>query len=195
MGCYGNDQKRQLLTPELQESLLRRNPFEDIINYVRQSGLVSDFERILYLCMKLYLQDQILVKVDRASMANSLEVRVPFLDHNLVEYASGIQSVYKLKSLTSKYVLKRAVRDLLPARVVHRRKAGFMIPVATWLERDLREMVEDLCSEQNLVDTGLFNPRYVRTILDDHFNHVADYRKQIWPLMCFLIWRRNYGAN
>jgi len=193
LGCFGNHQKRDLLTPELQQDLLRRNPFEDVINYVRQSGLVSDFERILYLCMKLYLQDDILVKVDRASMANSLEVRVPFLDYNLVEHVSGIQSVYKLRGLTTKYLLKRAARDYLPARIIKRRKAGFMMPVAMWLERDLRGLVEELCNPDDLKRDGLFNPACVRYMLDAHFNHVMDYRKQIWPLICFLLWKRNYG--
>jgi asparagine synthase (glutamine-hydrolysing) len=195
LGCYGNHQKRDILSDDVQAELVRENPFEDIINYVRQSGLVSDFERILYLCTKLYLQDQILVKVDRASMANSLEVRVPFLDHNLVEYVSGIPSDYKLRGLTSKYLLKRAAKPYLPKRIIKRRKAGFMMPVATWLEQDLRPMVEDLCAPSELEALGLFKPDVVRKMLDDHFNHVLDYRKQIWPLICFMTWRRNYGFN
>jgi asparagine synthase (glutamine-hydrolysing) len=193
MGCYSNEQKRVLFSEDTRQQLLRRNPFEDVINYVRQSGLVSDFERILYLCMKMYLQDQILVKVDRASMAHSLEVRVPFLDHNLVEYASGIQSVYKLKGFTTKYVLKRAMRNLLPKSITHRRKAGFMMPIAVWLKTDLRDLVEDACSREALEADGLFDPEFVRRLLDDHYNEVHDYRKQIWPLLCFQLWRRNYG--
>lgn len=193
MGFFGNEEKRRLLAPEMQRSLLRRNPFEDVINHVRQSGLVSDFERILYLCMKMYLQDDILVKVDRASMANSLEVRVPYLDHQLVEYAAGIQSVYKLRGLTTKYVLKLAARDLLPRNIIHRRKAGFMIPLASWIEQDLRGLVEDVCSTAALKQDGLFQPDYVRSLLDSHFQHKRDYRKLIWSLLAFLIWRGNYG--
>ena len=193
MGPYGNEQKRALLSTELQKSILRQNPFEDILRYVNQSGLVSDFERILYLCMKMYLQDDILVKVDRASMAHGLEVRVPYLDHHIVEYMSGVQSIYKLNGFTSKYLLKKAARGLLPAEIIKRRKAGFMIPLATWIKQDLRDIVEDMCSESRIKRDGWFNPRTVRTMLDDHYSGRRDYRKMIWTLLAFQMWKENYG--
>ncbi|HMO04394.1 MAG TPA: asparagine synthase (glutamine-hydrolyzing) [Kiritimatiellia bacterium] len=193
MGPYSNEQKRGLLTAELQKSILRQNPFEDILRYVNQSGLVSDFERILYLCMKMYLQDDILVKVDRASMAHGLEVRVPYLDHGIVEYMSGVQSVYKLHGFTSKYLLKKAAVSLLPPEIIKRRKAGFMIPLATWLKADLKPIVEDLCSESRIKRDGYFNPAFVRTMLDDHYAGRRDYRKMIWTLLAFQMWKENYG--
>ncbi|MBU0679232.1 MAG: asparagine synthase (glutamine-hydrolyzing), partial [Verrucomicrobia bacterium] len=193
MGCYGNEQKKSLLSADVKEALMRENAFEDILNYVRQSGLLHDFERIQYLCMKLYLQDDILVKVDRASMAHSLEVRVPFLDHHLVEYTCQINPVYKLKGLKTKYVLKQAMKGMLPDRIIRRRKAGFMIPLAKWLAKDLRGMVEDLCSEGALASDGLFDPAFVRQMLNDHFEEKRDYRKMIWTLLTFQIWKRKYG--
>ena len=195
MGYFGNEEKRQLLTPEIRDRLLRTNPFEDVVNYIRQSRLIGDVARIQYLCLKMYLQDDILVKVDRASMANSLEVRVPFLDHDLVEYASKIQAVYKLKGFTTKYILKRGVQaqKLLPRDIIHRRKAGFMIPLAQWLKKDLRPILEDLCSAETIRQDGFFDPAYVRTMLDEHFTHVRDHRKSIWALLCFQLWLRNNG--
>ncbi|MCP5487976.1 MAG: asparagine synthase (glutamine-hydrolyzing) [Verrucomicrobia bacterium] len=193
MGPYGNEQKRSLLTPAFQKEILRENAFEDILNYVRQSGLVSDFERILYLCMKLYLQDDILVKVDRASMAHGLEVRVPFLDHTVVEYMSGVQSIYKLNGFQAKFLLKKAAANLLPREILKRRKAGFMIPLAQWISSDLRDMIEDLCSEQRLRADGFFDPVFVRTMLDDHYANRRDYRKMIWTLLAFQLWKENYG--
>jgi asparagine synthase (glutamine-hydrolysing) len=196
LGYYGNEQKRHLFSPELQQQLLRENPFEDVINYVRQSGLLRDLERLQYLCMKLYLQDDILVKVDRASMANSLEVRAPFLDYQLVEFAARISPTYKLHGLLgTKYILKRALRSLLPKDIIHRRKAGFMIPLAQWLAGDLRPLVEELCSESALRAEGLFDPAWVRQMLDDHFAGRRDYRKMIWALLTFRVWQRNYGAQ
>ena len=162
MGSYGSEQKRGLLSAPLQERLLRSNAYEDIINYVRQSRLTRDFERLQYLCMKLYMQDGILVKVDRASMANGLEVRVPFLDYNLVEYAASIHPAFKLCGMTAKYVLKKAMENHLPASIIRRRKAGFMIPLASWLSGELRNMVEELCSEEQLRADGLFDPAFVR---------------------------------
>ncbi len=194
MGAYGNELKRSVLAPALQDSLVRQNPFEDVINYVRQSGLNSDFQRILYLCMKLYLQDGILTKVDRASMANSLEVRVPMLDYQFVEFACRLPSVFKLKGMTTKYILKRAMRDLLPPAIIKRRKAGFMIPLASWLAKDLRPMVEDYCSTEAIARDGFFDPAGVRRMLDEHFTQQRDHRKAIWTLLAFQIWRRNYGG-
>lgn len=195
MGCFGNDQKQRLLTPETQQALLRQDPFEDVTRYVRESRLIGDFERILYLCMKLYLQDGILVKVDRASMAHSLEVRVPYLDHHLVEFAAGIRSGYKLRGLTTKYVFKRAVRGLLPPRIIERRKAGFMIPLADWISKDLRDMVEDLCSPSSLGNDGWFDARYVRRLLDEHFQRRRDHRRAIWALLVFQYWRKHNAGG
>ncbi len=193
MGSYGSEQKRGLLSAGLRERLLRQNAYEDIINYVRQSGLTRDFERLQYLCMKLYMQDGILVKVDRASMAHGLEVRVPFLDHDVVAYAAGMHPDFKLHGMATKYVLKMAMKNDLPASILKRRKAGFMIPLASWLSNELRDMVEDYCSRETIENDGFFDPVYVRTMLDDHFNKRRDCRKMIWTLLAFQIWKRNYG--
>jgi len=194
MGYYGNTDRKQLFSSGMQQQLLREDCFEDILRYVKQSGLVDTFQRLQYLCMKLYFQDDILAKVDRASMAHSLEVRVPYMDRDLVEYACGIQPFYKLKGLTTKYVLKRAAHDLLPRGIIHRRKAGFMMPVAAWLTQCMRDTVEDLCSASSLAGTGLFDAAYVRQILDEHFDGRRDHRKQIYPLLCFMAWMRNHGS-
>lgn len=193
MGSYGSEQKKGLLSAGLKEKLLRKNAYEDIINYVRQSGLTRDFERLQYLCMKLYMQDGILVKVDRASMAHGLEVRVPFLDHDVVAYAAGMHPDFKLHGMSTKYVLKKAMKNDLPESILKRRKAGFMIPLASWLSNELRDMVEDYCGQEAIEQDGLFDPAYVRGMLDDHFNKRRDCRKMIWTLLAFQIWKRNYG--
>ncbi len=195
LGCYGNSEKKQLLSADLQQRLLREDAFEDISGYIRQSGLKGDFQRLQYLCMKLYLQDDVLLKVDRASMSHSLEVRAPFLDRDVVEYASHIRPADKLRGLTTKYVLKRAVRGLLPNEIINRRKAGFMMPVALWLQRNMRDTIEDLCSAAAIAETGLFDPGFVRQILDEHFEGHCDHRKQIYPLLCFMAWFRNYAPG
>jgi asparagine synthase (glutamine-hydrolysing) len=194
MGCYGNAEKKRLLSTDLQQRLLREDAFEDISTHIRQSSLKGDFQRLQYLCMKLYLQDDVLVKVDRASMVHSLEVRGPFLDVDVVEYASRIQPADKLRGLKTKYVLKRAVRQLLPKEIIHRRKAGFMMPVAVWLNQNMRDQIEDLCSPAATTDTGLFDGRFVRQILDEHFARRRDHRKLIYPLLCFMAWSRSHAV-
>jgi asparagine synthase (glutamine-hydrolysing) len=194
MGFYSNADKKRLFSVDFQNRLLGENPFEDVFRYIEQSGLADNFQRLQYLCTKLYFQDDILAKVDRASMAHSLEVRVPYMNNELVEYACRIQPHYKLHGLTTKYVLKRAVRKLLPHHIIHRRKAGFMMPVARWLSREMRETVEDLCSPAAISQSGIFDSTFVRLMLDEHFQHRHDHRKQIYPLVCFMAWLRNYGS-
>jgi asparagine synthase (glutamine-hydrolysing) len=191
MGFYGNPEKKRLFSGALQETLLPADLFEDVFRHVERSRLTDTFQRLQYLCMKLYLQDDILVKVDRASMAHSLEVRVPYMDAALVDYACRIQPFYKLNGLTTKYVLKHALKGLLPSGIIHRRKAGFMMPVAPWLTECMRDTIEDLCSPSALSNTGFFDVAYVRQLLDEHFQHRCDHRKHIYPLLCFMAWLRN----
>jgi len=195
MGFYGNLEKKRLFSGALEETLVRADVFEDIFGHVEHSGLTDTFQRLQYLCMKLYFQDDILVKVDRASMAHSLEVRVPFMDADLVDYACRIQPFYKLNGLTTKYVIKHALKGLLPSEIIHRRKAGFMMPVAPWLTECMRDTIEDLCSPAALSNTGLFNAAYVRQMLDEHFRQRCDHRKHIYPLLCFMAWLRNHGGS
>lgn len=189
MGAYGNDQKRDLFTAAVQHEIHRANPFEDVVRHARKSRLAGSFERLLYVCMKMYLQDGVLVKVDRASMAHSLEVRVPYLDHHLVEFVSGLPSTHKLRGITSKYLLKKAARDILPSRIINRRKNGFMMPLADWIRGDFRPLIEDLCSPQRIRDGGLFNPDFVSSMLGQHFNGQRDHRKLIWTLLAFQCWK------
>jgi asparagine synthase (glutamine-hydrolysing) len=193
MGFYGIAEKKRLFSTDLQHRLLRDDAFEDISRHIRRSGLKGDFQRLLYLCMKLYLPDDILTKVDRASMAHSLEVRVPYLDRDVVDYACRIQPDYKLKGLTTKHVLKRAATALLPTDIINRRKAGFMMPVAPWLIH-MKDTIEELCSAAAIRDTGLFDPAFVRQILDEHFQQRRDHRKHLYPLLCFMAWHREYAS-
>ncbi len=195
MGFYGNAEKKQLFSADLRHELLRKDAFEDISSYIRQSGLKGDFQRLEYLCAKMYLPDDILTKVDRSGMAHSLEVRFPYLDNDVVNYSCRIQPDYKLKGLQAKYVLKRAVRELLPANVRLRRKTGFMMPVSMWLSKNMRQNVEELCSPAATRATGLFDPDFVERILAEHFEQRRDHRKHIYPLLCFMAWMRNYGSG
>jgi len=188
MGNCGYAEKMSLFLGTLQETLAEADLFEDLYRHVQRSGLMDTFQRLEYICMKFYFQDDILAKVDRASMAHSLEVRVPFMDTALVDYACRIQPFYKLNGFTTKYVLKHAMTGLLPVDIIHRRKAGFMMPVASWLTECMRDSIEDICSPAALKNTGFFDPAYVRQLLDEHLQHRCDHRKLIYPLLCFMAW-------
>ena len=128
-------------------------------------------------------------------MAHSLEVRVPFLDHKLLEFAARIPPGYKLRRMERKHILRRAVRDLLPKSFFERRKMGFSPPMTVWFRGELRSFVEDTLSETAINDAGVFQYAGVRSLLDDHFARRANYDNQIWALIVFMLWHGDYIAS
>jgi asparagine synthase (glutamine-hydrolysing) len=141
---------------------------------------------------QLYLAEDILTKVDRASMAVSLEVRAPFLDPRVAEYAASLPSNYKLRGRKSKYILKRAVSGLLPAFVARRPKKGFGVPFAEWLKGKLRPLARDLLSPERVRKAGVFNPTHVARLQDEHERGVANHRKLLWTLLMFELWHESF---
>jgi asparagine synthase (glutamine-hydrolysing) len=127
-------------------------------------------------------------------MAASLEVRVPFLNRIAVDFIAALPLELKLKRLTGKYLLRRAMADLLPAEVLQRPKQGFAMPVAHWLGGPLRELVGDMLSPQRIRRQGLFNPSFVERLLHEHFTRQSDNRKQLWTLLIFQLWFARYGS-
>jgi asparagine synthase (glutamine-hydrolysing) len=153
---------------------------------------VELFERMQYLDTKLYLAEDILAKVDRASMSVSLEVRAPFLDRRVVEYAASLPADFKLRGRTTKYILKRAIAPLVPAFVTRRPKKGFGVPVAEWLKGRLRPLARDLLSPSRLARHGLFDPAYVARLQDEHERGAANHRKLLWTLLVFELWHESF---
>jgi asparagine synthase (glutamine-hydrolysing) len=188
LGSFKENEKLAMFNGERAERLKRVNTYDDILRYLNQSTLNQDLERILYLTMKLYLQDGILVKVDRASMACSLEVRSPFLDHELVEFVNQLPSRLKLKGLTTKYLIKKMAERHLPAQIVKRKKKGFGMPIAQWLHGGMREMALDYLSRDRISREGFFDPDYVENLLKDHLELRENRYKQIWTLLMFELW-------
>jgi asparagine synthase (glutamine-hydrolysing) len=188
MGAYVDDEKMDLLSSELKSELKAHNTYEDIFHYISASRLTKDLERILYLSMKLYLQDDVLVKVDRASMANSLEVRCPLLDHEFVEFVCRLPLVYKLNGFCTKVLLKKAARGILPDSIIRRPKKGFGIPISRWLCGELKELMLEQLSEERIKRQGFFNYPYISRLMDEHLQRKNDHRKLLWPLIVFQIW-------
>ncbi|MEW6112611.1 MAG: asparagine synthase (glutamine-hydrolyzing) [Thermodesulfobacteriota bacterium] len=144
--------------------------------------------RVFYLFARQYLLDYILVKVDRCSMMNSLEVRAPFLDKDVMEFVFGLPPRMKMRGTTRKYLLKKAMRSYLPPSILNRRKRGFLIPTAHWLKETLRPLMEDVLSEKRLAHYGLFRPQVVRRLMDEHYSGRADHRKELWTLLVLQLW-------
>jgi asparagine synthase (glutamine-hydrolysing) len=160
--------------------------------YARDCDATQDLNRLLFNDMKLYLEGDILYKVDRASMANSLEVRVPFLNRDLVDFVTTLPLDLKLHGFTGKYILKKCVNNRLPKQVIYRQKKGFNMPVAQWLTRDLRSLLTDNLSESFIKRQDLFQYSYIKKLLDDHFSHKRDNRKMLWTLLVFQLWYGKY---
>ena len=195
MGAFTDAEKKGLLSDEVKSELRSHNTYEDIFNYISKSKLTKDMERILYLSMKLYLQDDLLVKVDRTSMANSLEVRCPLLDYELVEFACSLPMFYKLNGLRTKYLFKKAAMGLLPASIINRPKKGFGIPISRWLCGELKDLMMNHLNQQTIERQGLFDWPYISGLMDAHLSRRADHRKLLWPLIVFQIWYARFVAR
>jgi asparagine synthase (glutamine-hydrolysing) len=149
-----------------------------------------------YLDMKTYLVDDILTKVDRASMAHALEVRVPLLDHELVEWISSLPPDLKLRGGEGKHLLKRALEPHLPRDLLYRPKMGFAVPLASWFRGPLRERVRSALLGPTLADSGLFQRDYLHHLLDTHQRGRRDYSASLWSLLMFEAFlKRQLGAT
>ena len=187
MGSFDPEHQRLLLTPEVLAAASDEEVFEEVCAYNYPNG-VDVVEQMMKLDATHYLSECVLFKVDRASMAASLETRAPFLDHTLVEFITRLPLDLKLHGTTTKYILKRAMQGRLPKFVMARPKKGFGMPVAKWIQGELRPLVRETFSPDRLKRHGLFNPAYVQQLLDEHETGRADHRKLIWTLLMFELW-------
>ena len=146
------------------------------------------WNRIFRLDLESYLPDDILTKIDRTSMANSLEARVPFLDHEFVEYICGLPSDLKLHNLKSKYSLKKLAATLVPPSVIYRRKQGFSIPLNEWLRNELHDFSNDLLLGSGQNTSGIFQKKNIEKILQMHMRNERNFGEHIWALMIFELW-------
>jgi asparagine synthase (glutamine-hydrolysing) len=153
---------------------------------------VHGLERMLYLDLKGYLGEGVLTKTDRASMACSLEVRVPLLDQRLVELAARLPMSLKLRGLTTKYILKRALAGILPREILARPKKGFGIPLGQWFRGTLRPLIREACGAAAVRRGGLFRPETVERLLSEHESGRRDHRKKLYTLLAFQLWASRY---
>jgi asparagine synthase (glutamine-hydrolysing) len=184
-------------TPEEQRSLLAAPvdnimDYEDILNAEKNCTATNTLDRLIYLYCKFYLQDDILVKVDRASMACGLEARAPFLDYTFVDFTTSIPPSLKLKRLATKYILKQAMKEKLPPDILARGKKGFGIPVAKWFRSELRTLLQDTLSQDRIKRQGLFDEHTISKLVNDHIRGTKDNRKQLWTLFMFQLWFEKY---
>ena len=140
---------------------------------------------VQYLDIKTYLPGDILTKVDRASMAHALEVRVPLLDHELVEWIATLPPDLKLKNREGKYIFKKGLEPYLPDDILYRPKMGFAVPLGSWFKGPLKQQVQDALLDETMADSGLFDQAFLQKMVNQHQSGLRDYSAPIWSLLMF----------
>ncbi len=180
-----DDLRRRLFSPRLVADLQGYRASETMRRVMAEAPTEDHLERIQYADFRTYLPGDILTKVDRASMANSLEVRVPILDHVFLEWAARIPPSLRLKGREGKYIFKKALEGRVPDEVLYRPKMGFGVPLASWFRGPLRERVRDALTGPVLAETGMFDTRFLTTMVERHQSGASDYSTPIWALIMF----------
>jgi asparagine synthase (glutamine-hydrolysing) len=187
---FPRQMQSQLFTPEMANQLRDKSAYATSMNFFKSAGRPDSLlTRLLYLDIKTYLVE-LLMKQDQMSMAASIESRVPFLDHKLVEFAMRIPSQLKVRYLSGKYLLRRAMEGQLPSEVLHRSKMGFPTPVKPWLRYQLFDRVAKILTDGRLADRKILNAKYVRYLLEAHRTGHVDATDAVWRLLNFELWNR-----
>lgn len=183
-------EKELLYNREMKSGILEKDSYKFIRNYfsnVSYNG-ADEINKQMYVDLKTYLVDDILVKVDRMSMATSLEARVPFLDYRFVELAATIPGGYKLQGKKTKVILKQAMEDLLPHEILYRGKEGFSIPIKNWLKKELKPLMMDTLAPDKIKREGFFNSQYIEKLVDEHVKGAENHSHRLWALIIFGRW-------
>src|SRR5215469_4158129 len=191
VSVFRPDEKARLFTGDFRAGLRGYDTKWVLQRYYDQADTDDSLSRIQYLDIKTYLPDDILTKVDRTSMAVSLEVRAPLLDHKLMERAASIPPSLKLRSRNGKYILKKALEPLLPRNILYRRKQGFAVPLKSWFRQELRE-----CAYEEIFahDDGILHGTFLRKIWDQHQSNQFDRSAYLWSVLMFRKWQHGFRA-
>ncbi len=179
-----------ILSGDVLREIGRENDNDYFLQYYNKFPKADYLTKIQYLDIMTYLPEDILVKVDRASMLNSLETRAPLLDHELLEYLAKIPSHLKVKNGETKYLLKKALEGILPEEILYRKKMGFGVPLVHWFKKDILEYTREILLSKQSIERGFFNRRYIETILQAHQHRGRDLSAKIWSLLFFENWCR-----
>lgn len=191
LGIVKDQEKDRLYTANFQE-LIRASQSEQDIWEIPWAANVDDLDWMMAHDQTHYLPDCLMVKTDISSMANSLEVRCPLLDHELVEFAWSLPSQWKMNNEGRKVIFKNAVRHLLPQEILRKPKSGFAVPLAQWFRTDLSELLKDALLSEQAIARGLFNPGWLRRMVDDHLTGQREWTNRLWALLCLELWFREF---
>jgi len=187
-GSLRPERHPEILSAQVMTMLAADDPFGSAKARVKGKDLPDPLANLLYSDFTMYLQDDLLTKVDRATMLASLEARTPFLDHDFTEFVAGIPSKLKLQGITTKAILRRAVKKRLPPEVLKRRKRGFNIPFSRWLLHGLGEQLRERFSVERVEARGLLDPVGMTHLIDEHMSRQTDHRKPLFSLLALDLW-------
>ena len=186
LGAFRENELAALLTPEVAADT-HSITHELATQWQRECPELNGFNALSHLYLRTYLLDQVLVKVDRASMRYALEVRAPFLSHEVIEFLLSLPPSMKYHRDTTKYLLKKLMRGRLPDAVIDRPKQGFAAPVASWLRYELKDMLTDTLAPGHLA-ANLFNAQEVQKLVHQHVDGTHNHAKKLWTLLVFQLW-------
>jgi len=190
---FAPDSRSSMYSPEYFAQVCDHNPYERLISEFRAVADLDTTAQQQYVDARRYLTDDILVKVDKASMFNSLETRAPLLDQYMVEYVASLPSTIRTRNGVLKYLLKRVAADLLPAEILTRRKQGFGVPIKHWFRGDLNGYAYDVLLSTRARQRGIFNPEFIRNLLKAHAStKLVNHSSAIWTLLCLELWFQIY---
>jgi len=185
-------EKNALLSPDIRRQLAGHDPFDDFSRHFERTRDLDPLSRLLYVDLKTWLANDMLVKVDRMSMANGLEIRSPLLDQRVIEFAATVPSGLKYRGRTSKYLLKRYLETRVPRSVIYRPKQGFEIPLAGWLRGELRGMADDLLFSPRSLARGYVQADHLRQLWERHQRGIRNHAPEIWSLIMLELWSRTF---
>jgi asparagine synthase (glutamine-hydrolysing) len=191
---FGKLKKNSLYTEKFKAKLRNGENAEALYQQIANSiSTGNPIDNLLYLDSKTYLPSDILTKVDRMSMATSLEARVPLLDQDLIDFVTQkIPTSLKLKGDVTKYIFKKSLEGLVPKEILYREKQGFGVPIGEWINSQLKEKIHDTLSEKKTLERGYFEPKYIKLLLDEHSTGRRDHAHPLWVLWMLELWHRRF---
>jgi asparagine synthase (glutamine-hydrolysing) len=198
---FSQDEKEALLTPDVAASMSRTQLGVRIDSETRLARHFARFEslpwpsQMMRFDAETYLPEDVLTKVDRMSMAHSIESRVPLLDNHVITFASALPAAMKIRHGRRKHVLKEVAATLVPPEIFNRRKQGFGVPLGAWFRGNLRELFADTLLSPAALQRGYFQPSFVRRIVAEHLAGTRDHTLRLWQLVVFERWHQQYVAD
>jgi asparagine synthase (glutamine-hydrolysing) len=189
---FARDEKPTLLTEDVRRALRGPDPETRLARRFEPYGHLPWPSQMMRFDAQTYLPEDVLTKVDRMSMAHSIESRVPLLDNEVVQFAFTLPAAFKIKNGRPKHILKEVAGTLLPREILDRRKQGFGVPLGIWFRGNLREVFADTLLSARTLDRGYFEPRFVRRLVSEHLSGARDHTLRLWQLVVFERWHRSY---